>query len=77
MARNRALAERLGLSYRLLADPDRAVMRAFGVEAGEIARPAIFVVGRDREVVWRWLSDSYRERIPAADVVRALDAIPR
>ncbi len=52
-------------------------MRAYGVEAGEVARPAIFVVGRDRKVAWRWLSDSYKERIPAADVLRALDALPK
>lgn len=79
VATNRHLADGFGLTFPILADPPRAVMRAYGVEdaENEIAWPAIFVIGRDGKVAWRWLADTYRERIPTAEVLRDLDALPR
>lgn len=78
VAVNRHLADTLGLTFTVLADPTRAATRAFGVEdaENEIAWPAIFVVDRDGTVAWRWLADGYRERIATPEVARALDALP-
>jgi hypothetical protein len=57
--RSRALAEQLGLSFPLLCDPAREVVRAFGVfnekENGGIAYPATFVLDRQRTVRFRSL----------------------
>ncbi len=79
VATNRHLAEGLGLAFPILADPDRGVARAYGVEDAEnaIAWPAIFVVDRDGTIAWRWLADTYRERIPTAELLRAVDALSR
>lgn len=64
----RALAQRLGLTFPLLADPERAVIRRYGVEdaANEIAWPALFLVTRgvagEGQIRWREVSDDYRDR---------------
>jgi peroxiredoxin len=75
---NRGLVAKLGLAYPVLADVSLAVTRSFGVEDREnqIAWPAIFVIARDRRIRWRWLADDYRERIPAAELLERLDALP-
>jgi peroxiredoxin len=77
--RSRALAEKLGVKYPLLSDPKREVTRAYGVEDQEngIAWPAIFIVGRDGNVRWRSLAETFKVR-PASEVVlEALDAAAR
>jgi peroxiredoxin len=67
------LAEKLGLRFPLLSDPDRAVIRAWGVEDAEngIAWPAIYVVDRDGKVRWRSLSEDYKIRAAAGEVLAA------
>jgi peroxiredoxin len=74
--RNRALADELGLDFPILADPDRAVIRAYGVDDPEnrIAWPAIFVIGRDGTIVDRDLAVDYRVRPQVAAII---EAIPR
>ena len=47
-----ALAARMRLSYKLLADADENVRRLFGVEKGGTA---VYVVGLDGRIVWREL----------------------
>lgn len=47
-----ASAERMRLSYKLLADVDEDVRRLFGVEKGGTA---VYVVGVDGRIVWREL----------------------
>jgi hypothetical protein len=53
------LAEQLRLPYRLLCDPGREVVRAYGLfnagEKGGIAYPATFVLEPDRTVRFRSL----------------------
>jgi len=73
--RSKALAEKLGVNYPLLSDPKRDVVRGYGVEDQEngIAWPAIFIVGRDGNVRWRSLAETYKERPTSAVVLRALD----
>jgi peroxiredoxin len=73
------LATKLGLSFPLLADPDRAVIRAFGVEdtQNEIAWPAIFVIGPSGNVSWRSLSETYKKRATVDEILHALGEIPK
>ncbi len=66
-----ALADRLGVSFPLLADPDAAVARRYGVkQAGEtLALPATFVIGVDGTIVWSHVGETKPDR-PAIDRVR-------
>lgn len=63
-----ALAHKLGLGFPVLADPQRAVIRRYGVEdaENEIAWPAVFLITRDAtgaaQIRWREVSDDYRDR---------------
>lgn len=58
----------------MLGDPARAIIGAYGVDdpANETSWPAIFIIGTDGEILWRDLSEDYRER-PTNEVV--LDAL--
>lgn len=63
------------LTFPLLADPDRKILKAYGVEDPdtELAWPSIYVVeAPDGKIAWRWTADIYKERISAADVLAAL-----
>lgn len=74
VAAARALTDRLGLAYPVVSDPTGAAIKAFGVfdPESEIAWPATFVIARDGTVVYRWVADTYRERIATAEVMKAL-----
>jgi peroxiredoxin len=69
------LVARLGLSFPVLADPNREVIAQYGVEdaENEISWPALFVIGQDQRVVERIMLDTYKER-PL--VKRILEAVP-
>lgn len=66
-----ALAERLGLDYRLLSDPKLEVIDAFGLRHSsrggrrQISRPGVYLIVEGR-VAWRHLTDDYRIR-PSPD----------
>lgn len=66
-----ALAERLGLGFALLSDPDATVIAAYGVQMqGDVfAVPSTFVVRPDRTIAWQYIGESAPDR-PAVDVVR-------
>ncbi len=74
-ARSQALRMQLALSYPVLCDPARAVVRAWDLynprEMGGIAVPAVFVIGPDRCVRYRSI-DSTRERVATGSVLRFL-----
>lgn len=57
-ARSAPLREQLALKFPLLCDPDRTVVKSYGVlntkEMGGIAYPAVFVIDRDRDRVIRF-----------------------
>jgi peroxiredoxin len=57
--RSRALSDQLALPFRLLCDPGRDVVRAYGVfnekEKGGIAYPSTFAIDRERVVRFRSL----------------------
>jgi alkyl hydroperoxide reductase subunit AhpC len=54
------------------------VTRAYGVEDAEnrISWPSLFVVGRDGNVSWRSIAQTYKVRAAPAQILQALDALP-
>ena len=75
-------AERLGVGYRFVADPELTVTRRYGLihrgggpGGGDVPRPATVVLDRDGVVRWLSLSDNYQVRPDPADVRRALQAL--
>lgn len=83
VAQNAQVVERLGLTYRILADPDLRVIDAYdlrhsdGGPSGTIARAATFVIDGEGIVRWRDLTDNYRLRPPPERVVAAVAAVGR
>lgn len=80
---SQTLAERLGLGYRFVADPDLAVTRRWGlVHAGggpygqDVPRPATVVVDRDGIVRWLSVTRNYQVRPDPGEVLRAVRALP-
>jgi peroxiredoxin len=67
-------------SFTLLFDETRAVTRAYGVhhrlgpDAFNIARPAVFVVGRDGRIWWIAVSPSQYERPELQEILDAIEA---
>ena len=81
-ARSQALAGRLEVGYRFLADGDLAVTRRVGLlhprggEGGkDIPRPATIVIDRQGVVRWAVLADNVQTRPDARDVLRAVRAL--
>jgi len=81
------MVEKLRLPFALLSDPDAAAIAGWDVydpvggTHGPIARPAIFVVGRDLSIPYGYVGRDFADRPPDADVIAALssvrDAAPR
>lgn len=75
------MVEKLKLPFPLLSDPDAAVISAWDVYApagtlhGPIARPAIFVVGRDLSVPYEYVGRDFADRPPNAAIYAALEQI--
>jgi peroxiredoxin len=73
--RSQDLRARLGLPYPLLTDPGRDVIRSWGLynpkEAGGIARPATYLLGPGRRVLFRSL-DEFAARAQAAEMLAYL-----
>jgi hypothetical protein len=53
-------------------------IRAYVVEDAEnrISWPSLFVVGRDGNVSWRSIAQTYKVRAAPAQILQALDALP-
>jgi len=65
-----------GITFPLLSDPDLRVIDAYGLRhpggnpfGGDIARPAIFVLDSQGRIVWRALTDNWRVRPTAQQVL--------
>ena len=67
--RNLDLAGSRGIGFRILSGPDLTVIDAHGVrheegrQAGDIARPATFLIDREGTVVWRDLAENWCVRV--------------
>lgn len=65
IANNRAMVEKLLLSFPLLSDPDGRVIKDWGVwneGEGGIARPSIFAVKQDGSITWKYIGTDYGDR---------------
>ena len=76
------IAEAYGIEFGLLADPELQVIDAFGLRhenggiAGDVARPATFILDREGRIVWRDLTENWRVRPRADQLLEALKGIP-
>jgi len=68
------LAKKLGLTFPLLSDQGRVTIRDFGDEDAEngISWPAIFIVDKNKKVVWRSLAQTYKVRALPEQILAAL-----
>jgi hypothetical protein len=75
------MVDKLKLPFPLLSDPDAAVISAWDVydpvggTHGPIARPAIFVVGRDLSIPFEYVGRDFADRPPNDQVFAALDSV--
>jgi peroxiredoxin len=69
-----ALRTRLGLTFLLVPDEDREIIKAYGlVEEGDgIALPATFVLDADRTVLFKFVSSDFTERPATTEILDAL-----
>ena len=69
------LADKHGYTFPLLADPDLAAIKAYGVEdvGNDISLPATVVVGKDGKITFIYVGDAPGDR-PAEDM--SIAAIP-
>lgn len=80
-AANAAMVEKLRLPFPLLSDPDAAAIAAWDVydpiggTHGPIARPAIFVVGRDLSIPYEYVGRDFADRPPNTVLFEALTAV--
>jgi peroxiredoxin len=74
-AQSKALQQDLALPFPILSDADRRVVQEWGIynprEHGGIAKPAVFIIDRDRRVGYVQI-DSVATRTPASEIVRLL-----
>jgi peroxiredoxin len=77
----RRYIEETGLPFDILVDESREVLKAYGVwhrfglDAWNIARPALFLIDRTGEVRYSFIADR-QDEFPAHDeIVRALESL--
>ncbi len=75
MAENDKVVQRLSLDFPILSDSDLEVTRALGllhegggIEGDDVPRPATFLI-QDGFIAWRDLTDNWRVRIRADDLL--------
>jgi len=68
-------AERLGLDFPLLSDPDLAIAKAYEVADPEVAIPSVFVIRQDGTVAWSYVGERMSDRPASQMVLEALDGI--
>ena len=74
------MVEKLSVPFPILSDPDRTgAINAYGVadekDPREIARPAVFVVSPDREIVFENVSTDFADRHAELDAIDALKSL--
>jgi peroxiredoxin len=74
----RRYIEETGLPFNILIDESRDVLRQYGVwhrvglDAWNIARPALFLVEPDRRITYSFVADRQHEFPSHEEIVRAL-----
>ncbi len=73
--KSEAVRRELQLPFPILCDTERRVIKDWGIynpkERGGIAKPAVFVIDRDRTVQYAKV-DGLATRVPASGIVRIL-----
>src|SRR3989454_1125693 len=74
VARNKAMVSKLVLPFPMLADPDAAVIAAYGVyhEKEQRARPAAFVIARDLSIPYRYVGRDFADRPLTTELLDAV-----
>ena len=76
----RRFIEETGLPFNILVDESRDVLRAYGVwhriglDALNIARPALFVIRRDATIAYSFVADKQHEFPTHLEIVAALSS---
>jgi len=79
----RTYIEETGLPFNILIDEKRDVLRAYGVwhkfglDAWNIARPALFLIDRSGAIRYSFIADRQEEFPSSAEIDRALDELPK
>ena len=75
----RTYIEETGLPFDILIDERRDVLRAYGVwhrvglDAWNIARPAVFLIDTDRRIRYSFIGNHQREFPTQEDILAAID----
>ena len=74
--------EKAGYTYTFLSDPKAEVIRRYdllhpggGIGGADIARPAEFLLDPSGTVRWANLTESYKVRVTAEQILKALDEL--
>lgn len=74
----RRYIEETGLPFNVLIDERRDIVRAYGVwhrvgiDAWNIARPALFLIEQDASISWSFIGDHQREFPAITDLLSAV-----
>jgi methyl-accepting chemotaxis protein len=77
----RRYVEDSGLPFNILLDESREVLKAYGVwhrlglDAWNIARPALFLIDPGGSIRYSFIAESQEEFPPHEEILRAIDAI--
>lgn len=68
------MVEKLSLPFPMLSDPDRSLaIEPFGVadpkDRRSLSRPAMVLIGPDRQEQWRFVSRDFADRLPEEDAL--------
>jgi peroxiredoxin len=72
-----ALAGKLGITFPLLKDEGLKAALAFGVamNGDEIAVPSMFIVSREKKIVWTYVGESVIDRPGVGTLTDELDKL--
>jgi len=75
----RTSAETSGAEFPILADSDRSVAKAYGVDDAGLSTPSVFVIDRDGHVIWKEITviegmGCGTERVPSQAILDVLSA---
>jgi len=68
------MARELHINFPLLWDPELATAGAYGVamKDKDIAVPSVFVISRDRRILWRQVGETPLDRADLDDILAQL-----
>jgi len=74
---SRKFAAKMGIEFPLVQDVGLAIAQAYGVVDGEVAIPAVFVIGQDGVIVWQYIGERSSDRPTSARVLEQIEALQR